>query len=389
MEIGIPKMDDFLKGGLPTGKTLLYYIEPGVEGEVFGMQTVYHNLKKGRNAVYITSASDPDSVRGYFKEFGWDIDTFEKEFAILDAYSGMVGMESKERYVVNDPSNLDEVDAVLKRAIEEAGAGAIIAGSLSTIMDVNGEKKTLEHLENWNKLIMVNDCAGIYNFTSWPYSEDTLRKIKKEVFNGVIGVTGIGERIVFGQYYAVIRADWAEVPKKTILFRVKRPGGIKAFIPKVLVTGPYNAGKSSFIRALSTRSVAVDRLGTTVAMDHGHVDYKGFSADIFGTPGQERFDPILKLLGGQAMGAFLIVDSTKPEEFARAKRMINETQTFGLPYVIVANKQDSEGALGVEEIRKAIKIPKDAPIMPVVATDGTGVSEAFAVLAERITGNND
>lgn len=389
MEIGIPKLDEFLKGGLPTGKTLLYYIEPGVEGEVFGMQTVYQNLKKGRNAIYITSASDPESVRGYFREFGWDIDSFEKEFAILDAYSGLVGMDSKERYVVKDPSDLNEIDAVFKKALEEAGAGSIVAGSLSTIMDVNGEEKTLEHIERWNKLIMVNDCVGLFNFTSWPYSKETTEKIEEETFNGVIKVTGIGERIVFGQYYAVVKADWTEVPKKTIVFRVKRPGGVKAFIPKILITGPYNSGKSSFIKALSTRAVSADRLGTTVAMDHGHVEHKGFSADIFGTPGQERFDPILKLLGGQAMGAFLIVDSTKPEEFVRAKKMVTVTETFGLPYVIIANKQDLEGALSVDEVRDAMKMPEDVPIIPTVATEGKGMSEAFETLAELITGAED
>ena len=77
------------------------------------------------------------------------------------------------------------------------------------------------------------------------------------------------------------------------MFKIVKPGGIKAFIPKVLVTGPFNAGKSTFVRALSTRSVSVDRMGTTIALDHGHIEYGDVTADIFGTPGQARFDPIL------------------------------------------------------------------------------------------------
>ncbi|MCZ7397132.1 MAG: hypothetical protein O8C59_01305 [Candidatus Methanoperedens sp.] len=45
IETGIPKLDDFLGGGIPKGKSLIYYIQPGVEGEIFGMQTVYNTLR--------------------------------------------------------------------------------------------------------------------------------------------------------------------------------------------------------------------------------------------------------------------------------------------------------------------------------------------------------
>ena len=44
-------------------------------------------------------------------------------------------------------------------------------------------------------------------------------------------------------------------------------------------------------------------------MDIGHVDHDGFVADIFGTPGQERFDLMLDVLAKEAVGAFIIVDS--------------------------------------------------------------------------------
>jgi hypothetical protein len=258
-------------------------------------------------------------------------------------------------------------------------------GSLSTILDLAGEEKGLEYIEKWNKYMLLYDDIGIYNFTAWPYSEETLRKVKEKLCNATVLVSGIAERIIYGQYYAVLRADWTEPKKKAIMFRVYRPGGVKAFIPKVLVTGPFNAGKSTFVHALGTRAVSVDRLETTVALDHGHVDYKGFSADVFGTPGQERFDPILKQLGGEAMGVFLVVDSTKPEEFARAKQMLEETHTFGLPYVVVANKQDLPGALSSEEVRRRMKIPEKVPVIPAVAVEKKGVTEAFETLVNMIT----
>jgi small GTP-binding protein len=156
------------------------------------------------------------------------------------------------------------------------------------------------------------------------------------------------------------------------------------YLPKILVTGPFDAGKTTFVHALSTKAVSVDRLGTTVALDYGHVDHRGFTADIFGTPGQERFDPIVKLLSGEAMGVFLILDSTNTSDFVRAKRMLEITKSMGLPVVIVANKQDVEGALVPEEIRKELGMTGDMPIMPAVAASREGVFEAFDVLVDRV-----
>lgn len=384
VETGIPRLDDLLGGGVPMGKSLLYYVHPGVEGNVFGMQTLCHNLDNGRKGVFVTSTNDPDHLRAYFGDFSWNTEKYRDNFTVVDAYSRLIGAESKEKYVVEDPSNIESYDETFQRVIEENSRSVVVVGSLSTIMDLCGEAETLEYIEIWNKYIMLNDCVGIYNFTAWPYSEETLKKLKEELFNSVVLVGGIAERFIYGQYYGVLKADWTKVVEKCVLFKVIKPGGVKAYIPKLLVTGPFDAGKSTFVQALSTRAVSVDRLGTTVALDHGHVDHKGFSVDIFGTPGQERFDPILKLLGGEAMGLFLVVDSSLPKHFPRAKSMIELTRGSGLPLVIVANKQDVKGALKPEEIRKRMNIGEGIKIIPAVATEKKGVLEAFETLVNMV-----
>jgi signal recognition particle receptor subunit beta len=66
--------------------------------------------------------------------------------------------------------------------------------------------------------------------------------------------------------------------------------------------------------------------------------------------------------------------------------MLEITMSYGLPYVIVANKQDLPGALSPEEVRKQFNIPSDVAVVPVVAKDKTGVFEALDVLMEKITG---
>ncbi len=386
IETGIPKLDDFLGGGIPKGKSLIYYIQPGVEGEIFGMQTVYNTLRNGGSSAFVISSTMPDIIKGQFKEFGWDINSYADRFFCVDAYNPLIGAPSNERYSVPNPDNIQEFERIITNMIKELPPSTIVFGSLSTIIDLCGEKETLEAVRNWNKLAMLYDHVMVYNFTAWPYSEETLNSIREDMFNAVISIGGIAERVIFGQYFGILKSDWAKEIKKSMLFRVLRPGGIKLYIPKILVTGPFDSGKSTFVHALSTRAISVDRLGTTIALDHGHIDYKGFSADIFGTPGQERFDPIIKLLSGESMGVFLIVDSTNPTDFVRAKQMLEITKSYGLPYVVIANKQDLPGALSPEEIRKQFNLPKDVPIVPAVARDKKGIFEAFEVLIDKITG---
>jgi small GTP-binding protein len=386
VETGIPKLDEFLDGGIPQGKSLLYCNQPGVEGEVFGLQTIYSTLKSGGTGVFVVSSTMPEITKGQFKELGWDIAPFNERLFFVDAYNPLIGAPSKEKYVIPNPDNIDSFSKIITDVMKELPPCTIVFGSLSTIMDLCGEKETLEAIRTWNKMAMLYDHVVVYNFTAWPYSQETLNLIKEELFNAVISIGGIAERVIFGQYFGILKSDWTNETKKSMLFRVLRPGGIKLYIPKILVTGPFDAGKSTFVHALSTRAISVDRLGTTIAMDHGHLDYKGFSAYIFGTPGQERFDPIIKLISGESMGVFLVVDSTNPADFVRAKQMLEITKSYGLPYVVVANKQDSPGALTPEEIRKQFNLPDDVSVVPAVAKDKIGVFEAFEVLIEKITG---
>ncbi|MHC1574981.1 MAG: ATPase domain-containing protein [Candidatus Methanogasteraceae archaeon] len=385
IETGIPKLDGYLHGGVPEGRSLVYYTYPGVAGDVFGMQTICHATSNGRLGVYVASSTDPQMIRDQFSEFGWATEDYNGRFIVVDAFSGLIGADSQERYVVSDPEDINSLTQCIKKVMEEMSEpGIIVFESLSTIMDLCGESETLDALEEWSRYALLYDHALVYNFTAWPYSEETLLHVKENVCNSVISVGGITGKVVFGQYFGVLKSDWTDMIRKSTLFKVLKPGGIRAYIPKILVTGPFDAGKSTFVHALSNRAVSVDRLGTTIALDHGHVDRKGFAADIFGTPGQERFDPIVKLLSGEAMGIFLILDSTNTADFERGKRMLEITESFGLPVVIVANKQDLAEALTPEEIRRELDMPVNVRIMPAVAATGEGVFEAFETLVDRV-----
>lgn len=381
----IPRLDDFLDGGIPFGASMLFSGEPAIESKPFLLQAFYNSLRNGCHGVYLTSGLSPGMVIREFKEYGFDIGKYRDRIIFVDSYSSLSGQESNAEFVVTNPGDMNEICSVLAEAIDSFKGKKVSVGvdSISSIIDYCGEKSFTSRLNDLGEVVRNHSKIGIFNLTEWAYQPHVIKKIHKAM-DAVVALRGIEEKVIFGQYFKVIKTNWAKPEEKSVLFKVVKPGGVKAFVPKVLVTGPFDAGKTTFVHALSTKAVSVDRMGTTVALDHGHISHKGVAADIFGTPGQERFDPIMKQLGGSALGVFLVVDSTKPKTFSRASEMIHKTETFGLPYIVVANKHDLKGALGLEEIRQRMQLPQNITIIPAVATENTGVVESFEALLDKI-----
>ncbi|MFN2187723.1 MAG: GTP-binding protein [Candidatus Promineifilaceae bacterium] len=123
---------------------------------------------------------------------------------------------------------------------------------------------------------------------------------------------------------------------------------------KMVVTGPFAAGKTEFIKAVSEISVvkterkissAADiaiKDETTVALDFGRITVdEDLVLYLFGTPGQRRFDFMWEILAEGMLGFVVMVDSTKPETFREARRILSTFKSYSrTPYVIAANKQD-------------------------------------------------
>ncbi|MBR9707347.1 MAG: GTP-binding protein, partial [Candidatus Diapherotrites archaeon] len=300
--------------------------------------------------------------------YGWDLKEEEENGSItfIDAYAGLLKMPSKSKYSVKDPRDPKNIiDATKDVCSKITGPKIIILDSLSTLLDLtkNGVSKLLSA---WKKELKKLNSTLITLFTSWGYDEKTLKELD-DAHDAIISIKTIEDAVILRTFYTVIKVNWSDIISKDIPFKIVRPGGIEVYIPKILITGAYNAGKTSFIHSASTKAISVDRFGTTIALDHGHLKYTGFSVDLFGTPGQQRFDPILKLLGGQSLGVIILLDSTDPETFPRAIEMWGKTKTQGLPTIFVANKADLPGAIPPEKIRELASIPGNIKIIPVRA----------------------
>ncbi|HUR67774.1 MAG TPA: GTP-binding protein [Candidatus Thermoplasmatota archaeon] len=379
--MGIPHLEKIVSP-VPAHATLLFVNDPGVEAEPFLYQAAHQHLSDGGEVVYAVTNRSPGSVLTAMQAFGLDVFEHRGRLRFIDAFSALMGAPTPAEHVVADPNDPQQFAAMLEKVAQERPGAWLIVDSLSTLVDQANETKFAAAFPRLFAA-MQRFAFSESLFTRWPYGNDIGPLLDR--FDGVVNVKGVEDRVMTGQYFVVERAAWKPtLETRPRLFKALKPGGVHVYIPKILVTGPYNAGKSSFLHAVSDVAVSADHLGTTVAMDHGRVTMDGLTADLFGTPGQARFDPILKILAGQALGVIVVVDSTQPDSFARAKDMLTQTWKQGLPGIIAANKQDAPGALSPDEVARLLQPPPRVRVVGCTGQDRESARKVLQDLMEQI-----
>jgi signal recognition particle receptor subunit beta len=165
----------------------------------------------------------------------------------------------------------------------------------------------------------------------------------------------------------------------------------------MVVTGPFSAGKTQFIRSISEIDVvSTERRissesekikdSTTVAMDFGRITVdEDLILYLFGTPGQKRFDFMWEILSEGMLGFVVLIDSARPETFREERRILEVFRGYApTPYVVAANKQDSPDAWDTEDLRIALKISQHIKVLPCVAIDKESVKNVLLELLYSI-----
>ena len=175
---------------------------------------------------------------------------------------------------------------------------------------------------------------------------------------------------------------------------------------KIVVTGPFNAGKTEFIRSVSEidvvsteRKISSEpekvKETTTVAMDFGRITVDNdLVLYLFGTPGQKRFDFMWEILSEGMLGFVVMVDSTRPETFREARSILETFRAYApTPYVVAANKQDHKDAWDIDGMRLALRLDPKVKLLTCVATSKEKVKSVllellYGILAEMEEGRS-
>jgi signal recognition particle receptor subunit beta len=170
---------------------------------------------------------------------------------------------------------------------------------------------------------------------------------------------------------------------------------------KILISGGFGVGKTTTVGALSeitplsteapmtAASVGIDhdaagsqKTTTTVAMDFGRVTIDdSIILYMFGTPGQDRFGFMWNDLAAGALGGIVLVDPSRLEECFVA---LDYFENIRLPYVVAVNQFAGRSWMTLDEVRHAVNVDPDVPVVAVDARSREQVKTVVLTLLHRI-----
>ncbi|MFJ3305291.1 GTP-binding protein [Streptomyces sp. NPDC086549] len=170
---------------------------------------------------------------------------------------------------------------------------------------------------------------------------------------------------------------------------------------KVMIAGGFGTGKTTMVRSVSdikpltteeTLTQAsveddhligvADKAETTVSLDFGKISLnESLMLYLFGTPGQERFWFLWNGLFKGALGAVVLVDTRR---LASSFRAIEEMERQNVPFVIALNIFPDSKEHPVEEIRDALDISPDIPVVACDARDRASSRDVLVALIRHL-----
>lgn len=377
---GIGSIDEQLGGGFPEASSVLLLSQTPSEKRMFAEQFIVTGVQNDETCLYVDFYRSPSFARSHFRRYGI---TGKDKLAIVDAVSSQIMAPSEEKYVIRDVLEMDDIRGVIENAFEDEGPMRVILDSLDFLVDRFPREEVLDFWHFMKTLSRDNNSVFLTLFINWVMERRELNALQKSADYLLEFRTGRMGRVLMNlmkihknQELGIDESGW-------IPFAFENEAGVVTYSPRIMVTGSANSGKTEFIRLLCPRSVVDDDGMMGEGVDRGKIDVSNVETEVFGVPGDNTFESTFRLFSREVSGIFLILDSTEPKDLEKGREIV-ASNLDEVPLVVVANKQDLEGALSAEEIRKKMDLPDAIPIIETSLSQDQDVSPALQSMLQLI-----
>jgi len=168
----------------------------------------------------------------------------------------------------------------------------------------------------------------------------------------------------------------------------------------VIILGLDNAGKTTFLEKVKSTftdspGVAPDKIAPTIGQNIGRITLSSSVLQFWDLGGQRDIRSIWPKYYADCHAVCFVIDSTDVERMQECwkvfESIVADHRVEGVPTLVLANKQDAEGSLPVEEIKEMFNkliVQKlnvsEGVVLPISALQGDGIREAVDWLFIRV-----
>ncbi|MGB9723088.1 MAG: RAD55 family ATPase [Chloroflexia bacterium] len=197
---GIAGLDELLHGGLLRGTTTLVVGDPGVGKTVTSLHFLLNGVRQGEPGAYISFQEDPNQLAQIARNFGFDLEPWEREGRLAMLYTSPVELD------------VDEQVLQIVGAAERVGARRAVIDSISDF--IAGTQQSPERYFNYiYSLAQYFKNRGTTALLTYEIST----MFGREVLTTGRGVSHIADNVLLMRY----RADGARIRR---VLAVLRPG---------------------------------------------------------------------------------------------------------------------------------------------------------------------